>query len=114
LGDPIATRAQEGGRGVKFILIPIIMEAIAIVVVPAYWLIKLGITFTYGVLALTILALMIFLAITPSWHGAAILREFVGIFAVARAIDLVVRGAAKVGVHKAFVRASAPELIGVD
>lgn len=90
------------------------MEAIAIVVVPVYWLIKLAITFTYGALVLTILALLIFLAIAPSWHGAAILGEFVGIFAVAKAIDLIVREAAEVGVRKAFSRALVPELIGVS
>ncbi len=91
----------------KFILIPI-LEAIAIVVVPIYWLIKLAITFTYGVLALTIFALMVFLAIAPSWHGAAILGEFVGVFAVARAIDLIVCEAAKAGAREGFDRAPPP------
>jgi len=81
----------------KSVLITI-LEAIAISVVPLYWSLKLAIKLACGVLAFTILALLVFLAIAPSWHGVAILGEFVSIFAVARAIDLIVREATKAGV----------------
>ena len=55
---------MERDRGMKFILIPI-FEAITIIVVPVYWVIKLAITFTYGALVLTILALLILLKRRP-------------------------------------------------